>query len=135
VLKRIDNDYKAKGVDVLLYVQASGRWGGYGKPIRNVTATEEIELSKHYWIDKYKLSNVIALDTARYLPDSLQDTIAYRGVRLTHTPEFLVRNKLDGGFPTLVLVDRRGIPRARFMGADEEKIRKTIERLLADLTL
>jgi hypothetical protein len=118
----------------VLFVQASGRWGGYGKPSYNVTSAQELELSRHYWVEHHGLNNVIALDSARFKPDAEQDTILYNGMKLTYEPEFLTKSKLDGGFPTLVLVDRRGIPRARWIGADEAKIRKTIERLLANPT-
>jgi hypothetical protein len=115
-----------------MLVEGSGRWGGYGSPPRRVTGKEEVELTREYYTKHFGLTNLIALDTARFLPDSLQDTVANRGWRLFYPPEFSNSYALNLGFPTIVILDRNGVTRAKVIGYDPKKIDAMVKKLLAE---
>ena len=130
-MRRLHEQFATKGLDALLFVQGSGRWGGYGQPPRNVTGSEEVQLAREYYTDHFGLKNLIAVDTAQYLPDSRPDALG--GFRPSYEPKFVRSYKLNLGYPTIVIIDRRGNTRARVIGYDEMRVKKIVEDLLAEV--
>jgi hypothetical protein len=109
--------YKDQGLQVVL---ASQLWGNFKKDTTALTAAQELELSKRYWVEEHKLTMPIGVDTTRLVANPRDP----KG-RMMREQDPISKAFNVFGYPTFVLIDRKGIVRA-LREPNEEVIKKLL---------
>jgi hypothetical protein len=114
-------------------------YGWTADPDTPVDAMSELAYDRKYWVEEHKLPFLIGIDTSHVLTASeLTEKNATTnqgdgGGMATNRafPPFLLDYKV-GGYPTVYVLDRKGIVRGHFLGWDEKGVSRLVEKLLKE---
>jgi hypothetical protein len=110
----------------MLFAGGMGQFGEYGKKWEKKTGEEEARLTAEYYTQKQALRCLVAFDSARFPADT--GGKADRP-RIALDPNF-ARDYSFRGYPWVVILDRRGILRARLI-FNENQIDTIVTKLLS----
>jgi hypothetical protein len=146
----LHNKFSKEGLQVAFVTQL---WGYTmdkdHKPIYGVSAADELEYDRKYWLEENKIPFKVGVDVTEAIPDTTTppvdtakkgDSAAKKSAVARRTGDAYKRPVwVDAygisGYPTFLLIDRAGIVRRVFLGGSEkidDTLGPAIEKLLGE---